>query len=478
MVVLHVKKNDRSLFLFQTNLEASVDDHLFLELVIENKGELFIPSTNISLFINDTNRNPVSIMSLKNIEKGHEYNITLSYKPTWKGKYNFIILVDPDNAISEMDEVNNLVNFTYNAQEQKIVEEKDESLITLFGREWRMGEFLLLLLAIIAFFVLVGVIFIRVNEFRSSKKPIYTGLVEGKEYKFSERSKETDFDGMELDDYDEGDSSFLEEKERKPEADDSEVEGTGYYIVKDQGSKAEEPVSSGFTVGGVAYGGQNFLKEQEPQGYFIAPAVTTASEMDQYYEEEYYTSHEGAYHDDELSEEYPETDEQYRNEEYDEITLDLGTADDSYDYASEQEASMEEVETWGLPATEESQEPEEKIELHGAMEPDQQDKEEDKSFDLNELFKQDIRKKSTKPNISMKPITKTRASAKSSGERNVVITTKPRKKDGDGLKENESHRKEKSKKAGTMKPVFRPVTKPVTKNKGSFKPVMKPVDKF
>jgi len=225
-------------------------EEVHITIQINNLGELFIEQVNVSLFINDEFGQPAHLRTAYKLAKGDSDTLTFYFQPTSVGKYDLILMVDPNNVIPEKDETNNKFNFTYIIVNVEEAHEGESGTLNLFGREWTAGEFVLLIVAAISFLILVGVILVRTSSLRTHKKKKDSGLVEGGEYKFKERT-DGDLDLFDMDDL-MADEDGLEVTARS-KRDGKKGKKGAYYIIKDAEKDSERSVvQTGFTVSGSA----------------------------------------------------------------------------------------------------------------------------------------------------------------------------------------------------------------------------------
>jgi hypothetical protein len=86
-----------------------VDKPLNFIVRIENRGTMSVPPFNVTMYAKPDNGTmiPVENYIIEKLEPNADCNIKFKWKPPIDGKYRFIIRVDPEDRIVELDEDNN-----------------------------------------------------------------------------------------------------------------------------------------------------------------------------------------------------------------------------------------------------------------------------------------------------------------------------------------------------------------------------------
>ena len=86
-----------------------VDKPLNFIVRIENKGTMSIPAFNVTLYVKPDNGTmiPVENHTIEKLGAKDDCHVKFEWKPPTDGKYRFIIRVDPEDRIVELDEDNN-----------------------------------------------------------------------------------------------------------------------------------------------------------------------------------------------------------------------------------------------------------------------------------------------------------------------------------------------------------------------------------
>jgi hypothetical protein len=88
---------------------ASVQQQVNISAQISNIGNWTSPIANVTLYING---NAIQTAQISGLNPNANTTITFAWTPTAIGNYTAMIVVDPDNAISEVNENNNSYNLT------------------------------------------------------------------------------------------------------------------------------------------------------------------------------------------------------------------------------------------------------------------------------------------------------------------------------------------------------------------------------